>query len=641
MRPFWHYASRMVRYPGTLAGAMTLALLSAGSLGAGLLGLKPILELVLGDKDNPAPATFTQAVAGWNQKLSAWGIQIPESLAQSLPDGKMTAPVLLFSLLGLLTIIGAAANFGHVFLSLTVVNRSLADIRRDVFGRVLRLPLLGVVKTGPTDVVNRIIVDSWNLSTGFSTLLSKAVADSTKGLVAVIVAFTLDWRISIVALVVFPLIAIVIRKLGSRIRRATRRVLEHQADVSRTALESLQGFRVVKVHTTESRQLGVFDDSNRHFLRELNKVRTARALASPLVEVIAIIAVGVMALVAIKAIFDGKLDKETMIVVLGALGMAGASLRPLTGLVNDIQQSSAAADRLWELESADSEPGHEPGLPAMPTHGASIEFRDVHLTYPGASAPALAGVSLTVKFGETVAFVGPNGCGKTTLLSLIPRIFDPAAGEVLIDDVDIRKFSVESLRKQIGVVTQETVLFRGTIAENIAYGMEAATPAQIEAAAKSARAHEFIAAKPGAYAEFVAEQGLSMSGGQRQRLAIARAILRDPRILILDEATSMIDAESEARIAEALAEFKRGRTCLIVAHRLSTVLAADRIVVMEAGRIVDVGRHADLLERCSLYRSLAENQGLGSGLHGGLSGTLTGLAPLNTLPAPAEGAPLA
>jgi ABC-type multidrug transport system fused ATPase/permease subunit len=614
MRPFWKYASRMTRYPATMLGAMSLALLSAGSLGAGLVGLKPILELVIGGKDSPPAGDFAAVVARWNTALERWGVQVPAWVVEALPPGPMTAPILLFSVLGVLTVIGAAANFGHVFLSLTVVNKTLSDIRRDVFDRVLRLPLLEVVKVGPTDVVNRIIVDSWNLSTGFATLLSKAVADSTKGLVAVIVAFVMDWRISIVAMVAAPLIAMVIRKTGSRIRRATRRVLEHQADVSRTALESLQGFRVVKVHTTEGRQVTAFDTSNRKFLRELNKVRTARALASPVVEVIAIVAVGVMTLVAIKAIFDGNLDKETMIVVLGALGMAGASMRPLTGLFNDIQQSSAAADRLWELESAHPEPGHPTSgvnLPEMPPHGASVEFDGVRLTYPGAGAAALDGVSLTVRHGETVAFVGPNGCGKTTLLSLIPRIFDPASGTVRIDGEDIRKFSVESLRRQIGVVTQETVLFHGTIGENIAYGMEGATRDEVEAAAKRARAHEFIVNKPGGYDEPVAEQGLSMSGGQRQRLAIARAILRDPKILILDEATSMIDAESEARIAEALAEFKRGRTCLVVAHRLSTVLAADRIVVMDKGTIVDVGRHGELLDRCPLYRSLAENQGLG------------------------------
>jgi ABC-type multidrug transport system fused ATPase/permease subunit len=237
-----------------------------------------------------------------------------------------------------------------------------------------------------------------------------------------------------------------------------------------------------------------------------------------------------------------------------------------------------------------------------------VEFREVGLTYVGAGKPALTGISLTIRHGETVAFVGPNGCGKTTLLSLLPRIFDPQGGAVLVDGVDVRGVSVESLRRQIGVVTQETVLFRGTIRDNIAYGMPQATMAEVESAAKRARAHDFIVGKPGGYDAQVAEQGLSMSGGQRQRIAIARAILRDPRILILDEATSMIDAESEARITEATREFSAGRTCLIVAHRLSTVLAADRIIVMDQGTIVGAGTHAELLERCDVYRSLAHHQ---------------------------------
>ena len=612
MKPFWRYAKKMLAYPFTLAAAMSLALLSAGSLGAGIMGLRPVLDLVLGGEES---ADLTKVIESWNRTLAPIGIRVPESLAQSLPTGSFTVAAVVLGALGLLTLMGAAANFGHVFLSLTVVNRTLTDIRHEIFGKILQLPLQRVIRVGPTDVVQRIIVDTWSLSTGFSTLISKAVADATKGCVAVVVAFVLDWRLSLVALAVAPIIYTVIRKLGSRIRRASRGALQHQADVSRTALESLQGFRVVKVHTTESRQLAAFDGSNRRFLSELNRVRTARALASPLVEVIAIFAVGIMALVAIKAILDKELDRETMILVLAALGMAGASLRPLTGLVNDIQQSSAAADRLWELESAEPEPGHDPSLPALPPHRHSIEFRDVKLEYPDAGSPAIDGVSLTIRAGETVAFVGPNGSGKTTLLSLIPRIFDPTAGQTLIDGTDIRSCSIESLRRQIGVVTQETVLFRGTIADNIAYGMEQATREQIVAAARRARAHDFIVAKPGGYDEPVAEQGLSMSGGQRQRLAIARAILRDPRILILDEATSMIDAESEARIAEAIAEFGKGsegtgggRTCLIVAHRLSTVLAADRIVVMDKGRIADMGTHAELLARCSLYRALAEHQ---------------------------------
>jgi len=312
--------------------------------------------------------------------------------------------------------------------------------------------------------------------------------------------------------------------------------------------------------------------------------------------------------------------------VLASLGLAAAQLKPLTGLLNDIQAASAAASRLDQLMGQAEEDGHSPGLPRLERPSRSITFENVALTYPGASRPAVDGVSLEIRHGMTVAFVGPNGCGKTSLLSLIPRLFDPDAGRVLVDGTDIRTVGVRSLRRHIGVVTQDTVLFKGSIVGNIAYGAENATDERIRDAARRARAEEFILAKPGGYDFEVGEQGSGLSGGQKQRLAIARAILRDPAILILDEATSMIDAESEARIAEAIAEFVgsggqagqgqggRTRTCLIVAHRLSTVVSADLIVVMSEGRIIDQGNHRDLLSRCAIYQSLVRNQlGGGSG----------------------------
>jgi ATP-binding cassette, subfamily B, bacterial MsbA len=334
--------------------------------------------------------------------------------------------------------------------------------------------------------------------------------------------------------------------------------------------------------------------------------------------------------------------------VLGSLGIAGASLKPLTGILNDIQQSAGAAARLREVLALESEPGHGNRLPVLARHQKSIEFENVSLTYPGGGAPALTSISLKIAHGQTVAFVGPNGSGKTTLLALVPRLFDPddapataapelqlpaltsdatgpicAGGRVLIDGHDIREYSVRSLRRQIAVVTQETVLFKGTIRSNIAYGAGNVDDARITDAARRARAEEFIKEKPGGYDSLIGENGSGLSGGQRQRLAIARAILRDPAILILDEATSMIDADSESKIAEAIADFVSGRknaeggrassrTCLIVAHRLSTVVNADRIVVMDAGRIVDQGTHRELLGRCPVYRLIARTQlGLG------------------------------
>ncbi|HZW08159.1 MAG TPA: ATP-binding cassette domain-containing protein, partial [Phycisphaerales bacterium] len=288
----------------------------------------------------------------------------------------------------------------------------------------------------------------------------------------------------------------------------------------------------------------------------------------------------------------------------------------LTGLYTDLQATGAASTRLRELLGLQRDDARDAGKPALAPHRSSIELQGVTLTYPGAETPALRSVSLTVRHGETVAIVGPNGSGKTTLLSLLPRVLEPdrgpdgaPTGRVLVDGVDVAGVTLSSLRRQIGVVTQETALFKGSVFWNIAYGVEeGVSEERVREAARKARAEEFIAAKPGGYEFEIGEGGSGLSGGQRQRLCIARAVLRDPSILILDEATSMVDADSERQIAEALAEFSRGRTCLIVAHRLSTVVHADRIVVMNAGRIEDVGTHAELLARSETYRLIAARQ---------------------------------
>jgi ABC-type multidrug transport system fused ATPase/permease subunit len=621
MQTFWTFARRMLRYRWLVAAAMVFALLSAGGLGAGLLGMKPVLDNILG-AGGKAARTLPEIVSGWNSELPGWSPKVPQGIIDSLPTKPFDAVLWIMVALGALTMIGAACNFMHAYLSLTVISRTIANIRREAFHRVIHLPLKTVLQSGPSDLVSRIVYDTAALGAGFNALLSRAVAQVTKGIAAMAAAFWFDWRLAGAALLIAPALAIVIRKLGKRIRRASRSALEGQAGLYLAAGEALGGLRVVKVHANERAEAGRFHKINKRVVAQEFKVRTARALASPLIETLTLFILGSLAVIAIKTILDHHLDPETFIMVLGSLGIAGASLKPLTGLLNDIQQASAAATRLGELLALPTEPGHDRTLPKLPPVRETIEFDNVGFGYPGAASPALRGVSLSIPHGATYAFVGPNGCGKTTLLSLIPRLFDPEQGRVVIDGRDIREFNIRSLRKQIGVVTQDTVLFRGTIADNIAYGASglgdgAAEMEKIRSAARMARAEEFILAKPNGYDFEIGEQGAGLSGGQRQRIAIARAMLRDPAILILDEATSMVDAESEARIAEAVAEFvsprgrdgaARSRTCLIVAHRLSTVLAADQIVVMDDGRILDRGKHSELLGRCDLYRSLVSNQ---------------------------------
>lgn len=601
---FWTFARRMLRYKRLAVLGVLFASISAGGLGAGLVALKPVLESVLDPgqaKDLPELArelNGTELIAG----------RIPAELIDALPSGEFTAIVWILAGLGVLTVFGAAANFLHQWCALTVVHRTVTVIRRDAFRRVIHLPLKTVVAGGATDPVSRIINDTEALAQGFTALISKALAQATKGVAAFIAALIINWQLTLAALVVAPILFTIIRKLGKRIRRASRRALRSRAGLFQVAAESVQGLRVVKVHTTERYESGRFHRINKQVLKEHLRVRTARALASPLVETLTMFVLGGLTLVAVKAIRDGHLEHTVFINTLVALGAAGASLKPLTGLLNDIQASGGAADRLAHLLAEPVEAGHDAALPKLARHARSIALDHVTVTYPGQPRPAIQDVALEIEHAETVAFVGPNGCGKTTLLSLVPRLFDPDAGRILIDGTDIAGVNMRSLRRQIGVVTQETVLFNMTVADNIAYGCPAASRGQVIEAARRARAHHFVDNLPDAYDTVVGEQGLTLSGGQRQRIAIARAILRDPAILILDEATSMIDAESESRIADAIAEFSQGRTCLVVAHRLSTVLSADRIVVMDAGRVVDQGGHDELLKRCAVYQQIARRQ---------------------------------
>ncbi|MBX3358346.1 MAG: ABC transporter ATP-binding protein [Phycisphaeraceae bacterium] len=612
----------MLRHRGLFAASLLFAVLSAGGLGAGLLGLGPILKNILPAPGAADAATGLRAMAqGQQDKLAQWGLHIPTAWIEALPTDRYTSVVWVVVALGVLTVIGAACNFLHAFCSLTVVSRVIATIRRDAFRKAVHLPLKTVVGTGTADVVSRIVYDTATLGSGFNALLSKVTAQVSKGIAALIAAFILDWRLTLVAMFVAPGVAIVIRKLGKRIRRASRSALQSLAGLYLAAGETLGGLRVVKVYTSERTEAGRFHRINKEVVRQEMRVRTARAISSPLIETLTIFVLGALALVAAKQIIDGGIDPRNFLLVFGSLGMAAAQLRPLTGFMNDVQQSSAAADRLAQLLAHEPEPGHGRGpdgkrLPTLARHSRSIEFRGVTFSYPAAAAPALSGVNLRIEYGQTVAVVGPNGSGKTTLLSLVPRLFDADLGEVLIDGTDVRSVSVRSLRRQIGVVTQEVVLFQGTIRENIAYGADGeASDEEVHAAARRARAEEFILKKPGGYGWMLGEGGGGLSGGQRQRLSIARAILRDPAILILDEATSMVDADSESKIAEALTEFVRGgadrrdrRTCLIVAHRLSTVVNADVIVVMDQGQIVDQGRHDELLARCATYRLIAQTQ---------------------------------
>ena len=596
MHAFWHFAARLLKHKARLATAMGLALISAGGLGAGLLALAPVLEFLL---------RKNQSLGQWINQNASW---VPSEFTERLPKDAFGGVVVIFVGLLVMTAVGAVANFGHQYLALTLCVRTITEIRHDIFKHAVNLPLGTVLQRGASDLVSRTVRDSSELQRGLVALTGKTVAQITKGGAAFLAAVWFDWRITLIALVAVPVLAIPLRKFGKRIRKGVRGSLRAQADLLRVSNESMQGIRAVKSATAEAESIRRFDAVNAIVLREEMRVRFAQSMSSPVVESISIVAVCVLALIAARQIIDGKLEFDTFVLSLGALAAAGGSLKPIAGFVNDIQAASAPAERLEEVMKVAREDVGERRKQPLPLHARDIRFEGVSFRYAGADVDALQDVNLVIQHGERVAFVGSNGCGKTTLLSMLSRLFVPTTGRVLVDGADIAQHGLKTVRAQVGVVTQDAFLIRGSITENIRFGHDTPSDEAVRLAARRAYAESFIDRLPDGFATVVAEGGTSLSGGQRQRISIARAVLRDPRILILDEATSQVDAESEDLINTAIAEFGAGRTTLVIAHRLSTVLAADRIVVMDAGRIVATGRHAELLASCDAYQRIARTQ---------------------------------
>ncbi len=601
MQHFWSFARAMLRHRAMLAVALLCATVSAGGLGAGILSLGPLLKAIL----KPDGHSLVEQAHTYNDSDPV--VQVPAWVIERLPEDPFKGVVLILVGIAVLTIFGNVAGFFHEYLAATVSTRAISRIRLVVFRAVMRRSLSAVMLRGSSEYVSRVVRDTVELQRGFYVLVSKSVTQVTKGTAAFIAAVILQWQLVLVSIVVAPLLAIILRKIGTRIRRGTRGALKAQEGLLRVSHESVAGLRTVKVNTGELLALRRFHRENLTVLHEELRVRVARAFGSPLIETLALLVILALAAFAAKQIITGDLTFERFSLSLAALGIAGSCFKPLTALVNDIQAAAAPAERLGEILAEHQEVANI-DAPRLPRHHRSIEFVDLSFRYPSAEVEALSNVNLNVLHGEKVAIVGPNGCGKTTLLSMVPRLLDPVSGSIRIDGTNIAEVNLRSLRDQIAVVTQETVLLKGSIRENITFGRRGVTREMIDEAIRDARAESFIRELPGGLDAPVAEHGASLSGGQRQRIAIARAILRNPAILILDEATSQIDAESEHQINAALDEFCRGRTTLIIAHRLSTVLSADRIVVMDAGRIVDSGLHDQLLGRCDVYRRLASTQ---------------------------------
>ncbi len=606
--PFWQSARILLQYKPQLSLAAVGALLSAACFGAGLGMLIPIFKLLLADQQN-LPQIVTTYLAP--EGATAWRQNLADALLPYLPNDHFYGFVVVMLVIAVLSIIGSCGRYMHEYLVITVCNRAAMNWRKQLFERLVQAPLPELWARGTSDQVSRVMVDASMLGGGYQTILGRATADILKGVAALVLAMVINWQLTLAALVIAPLLAVLLRKFGKRIRRAASAALGERSKLLHALHETSSGMAVVKVHGAEGYERRRFARINRTLFQQEMKARQAKALSSPVIETLAQFMVMIIAGGAAFLIFRKGWDPAEFILVLAALAVAGASLRPLTNMSTQIRETEAAAARVLEALQTPMEPVNLDDrlkMPMLLRHQRDIVFDHVWVRYQGAARSAVDDVSLNVPFGQTIAIVGANGSGKTTLLNLIPRLLVAEKGRIMIDGVDLAQVNLRSLRQQIAVVTQQTILFQGTIAQNIAYGRRWVSKADIVAAAQAAFADEFITALPQGYDHLLGEGGSGLSGGQKQRLCIARAILRNPTILILDEATSQIDADSEAKITQALHQLRHGRTTFIIAHRLSTVVDADVIVVMEHGRVIAQGKHHELLDTCITYQNLVQTQ---------------------------------
>jgi subfamily B ATP-binding cassette protein MsbA len=528
-------------------------------------------------------------------------------LQDVLPLPVATAIWLVVGTILLVFGVKAASEFAGEYSVHRLGHSVVRDLRNRLYAHTLRQSLSFFHRQTTGKLMSVAINDVDRIQHAVSHVLADFFRQAFALPVLLALVIVIDWRLALVCFVVVPLIVAPAAWIGRHSRRLSRQAQDNLAALNETLQESFSGIRIVQAFGSEEREAERFRErAQRLFRTQLRWVRYF-ALTSPLMEVLGAVTVGVLLLYARQRIQAGMLTPEMMVVFVVALLKLYQPVKRLAGIYGLFQQALGASEKVFDLLEQHDEVRDRPGASALPSFHDRIEFDRVVFAYRD-GPPLLRGVSLTVRAGEVVAMVGTSGAGKTTLVNLLPRFYDVSEGAVRVDARDVREVRLASLRAQIGIVTQETMLFNDTVANNIRYGKPGATQEEVEEAARAALAHDFIREMPQGYETAIGERGVRLSGGQRQRLAIARALLKNAPILILDEATSELDTESELLVQRALANLMQGRTVFVIAHRLATIRRVDKIVVLEDGAIRETGRHEELLSRGGLYQRLYEMQ---------------------------------
>jgi subfamily B ATP-binding cassette protein MsbA len=503
--------------------------------------------------------------------------------------------VVLFTLRGV-------GDYVQSYYSGYVGRQVIKGLRRDVFSHYLRLPTAYLDQQQSGHLLSKLTNNIEMVAAAATTAAISLISDSLNILALLFTLFYMNWRLAVFCLIAAPIIAWLMKIANRSFRRYSERIQNSMGDITRVAKEAIDAHRLIKIFNAEDHQTERFERVNEHNRASNMKLIRARAISNPVVQCIASIALASVLFVAIRQVFTHHLRVDEFFGFLTALMLIPSPLRSLVSMSGPLQQGIAAGQSVFEIIDHPTEDGGGP-IELKRARG-EIEFRNVSFAYDGDKGDVLRDVSFHVRPGETVAIVGPSGGGKTTLAGLVPRFYDVQRGSVLLDGVDVREYRLADLRSQISLVSQDVVLFNDTIRNNIAFNAVDKTDAEVEAAARAANVMEFVAQQPLGFDTPLTDRGQNFSGGQRQRISIARALLKDSPVLILDEATASLDNESERRVQQELGVLMQGRTTLVIAHRLSTIEGADRIIVLDQGRVVESGSHQELLVRGGLYSAL-------------------------------------